>query len=82
MGITLKEIVYDIGGGIPNGKKFKAVQTGGPSGGCLPSKLLDLPVDFDRLTEVGSMMGSGGLVVMDEVNGAVEGGLIPFDDVA
>ncbi len=66
MGITLREIVYDIGGGIPNGKKFKAVQTGGPSGGCLPEKLLDLPVDFDRLSEVGSMMGSGGMIVMDE----------------
>jgi len=66
MGITLREIVYDIGGGIPNGKAFKAVQTGGPSGGCLPESLLDTPVDFDRLTEVGSMMGSGGLIVMDE----------------
>jgi NADH:ubiquinone oxidoreductase subunit F (NADH-binding)/(2Fe-2S) ferredoxin/ferredoxin len=66
MGITLREIVYDIGGGIPGGKKFKAVQTGGPSGGCIPESLLDLPVDFDRLTEVGSMMGSGGMIVMDE----------------
>ena len=66
MGITLREIVYDIGGGIPGGKKFKAVQTGGPSGGCIPETLLDLPVDFDRLTEVGSMMGSGGMIVMDE----------------
>jgi len=66
MGITLREIVYDIGGGIPDGKKFKAVQTGGPSGGCIPESLLDLPVDFDRLTEVGSMMGSGGMIVMDE----------------
>jgi NADH:ubiquinone oxidoreductase subunit F (NADH-binding)/(2Fe-2S) ferredoxin/NAD-dependent dihydropyrimidine dehydrogenase PreA subunit len=66
MGITLREIVYDIGGGIPEGKKFKAVQTGGPSGGCIPERLLDLPVDFDRLTEVGSMMGSGGMIVMDE----------------
>ncbi len=66
MGITLREIVYDIGGGIPGGKKFKAVQTGGPSGGCIPESLLDLPVDFDKLTEVGSMMGSGGMIVMDE----------------
>ena len=66
MGITLREIVYDIGGGIPGGKKFKAVQTGGPSGGCIPESLMDLPVDFDRLTEVGSMMGSGGMIVMDE----------------
>jgi len=66
MGITLREIIYDIGGGIPNGKRFKAVQTGGPSGGCIPESLTDLPVDFDRLTEVGSMMGSGGMIVMDE----------------
>jgi NADH:ubiquinone oxidoreductase subunit F (NADH-binding) len=66
MGISLREIVYDIGGGIPDGKKFKAVQTGGPSGGCLPEKLLDLPVDFDELTKVGSMMGSGGMIVMDQ----------------
>ncbi len=66
MGITLREIVYEIGGGIPDGKRFKAVQTGGPSGGCIPESLIDLPVDFDRLTEVGSMMGSGGMIVMDE----------------
>ncbi len=66
MGITLREIIYDIGGGIPNNKRFKAVQTGGPSGGCIPESLIDLPVDFDRLTEVGSMMGSGGMIVMDE----------------
>jgi len=66
MGITLREIVYDMGGGIPNGRKFKAVQTGGPSGGCIPERLLDLPVDFDKLTEVGSMMGSGGMIVMDD----------------
>jgi NADP-reducing hydrogenase subunit HndC len=66
MGISLHEMVYNIGGGIPNGKQFKAVQTGGPSGGCLPADLLDLPVDFDRLTDAGSMMGSGGMVVMDE----------------
>lgn len=66
MGISLRDMIYDIGGGIPKGKQFKAVQTGGPSGGCIPADLLDLPVDFDRLTEVGSMMGSGGMVVMDE----------------
>ncbi|HEX7401797.1 MAG TPA: NADH-ubiquinone oxidoreductase-F iron-sulfur binding region domain-containing protein, partial [candidate division Zixibacteria bacterium] len=66
MGIKLREIIEDIGGGIPKGKKFKAVQTGGPSGGCMPAKLLDLPVDYEKLTEVGSMMGSGGMVVMDE----------------
>jgi NADH-quinone oxidoreductase subunit F len=66
MGTPLKEIIYDIGGGIPNGKKFKAVQTGGPSGGCLPENLLDLPVGFDELTKAGSMMGSGGMIVMDE----------------
>jgi NADH-quinone oxidoreductase subunit F len=66
MGMKLSEIVYDIGGGIPNGKKFKAVQTGGPSGGCIPEKLMKLPIDFDRLTEAGSMMGSGGMIVMDD----------------
>jgi NADH-quinone oxidoreductase subunit F len=66
MGITLHEIIDDIGGGILNNKKFKAVQTGGPSGGCIPARLLDLPVDYEKLTEAGSMMGSGGMVVMDE----------------
>ncbi len=66
MGITMKEIIYDIGGGINDGKKFKAVQIGGPSGGCLPEHLLDLPVDYDSLISAGAMMGSGGLVVMDE----------------
>jgi len=66
MGITLRDIVYKIGGGIPNGKKFKAVQTGGPSGGCIPESLLDLQVGFDELGEAGSMMGSGGMIVMDE----------------
>jgi len=66
MGMTLREIIYSIGGGIRQGKKFKAVQTGGPSGGCLPESLLDIPVDFDELTKVGSMMGSGGMIVMDE----------------
>ena len=72
MGITLREIIYDIGGGIPDGKKFKAVQTGGPSGGCLPESLLDLPVDFDELTKSGSMMGSGGMIVMDETTCMVD----------
>jgi len=66
MGITLREMIYDIGGGIPNGKKFKAVQTGGPSGGCIPEQYLDTPVDFDELSKLGSMMGSGGMIVMDE----------------
>jgi NADH:ubiquinone oxidoreductase subunit F (NADH-binding) len=66
MGITLRDIVFKIGGGVKKGKKFKAVQTGGPSGGCIPESLLDLPVDYDRLTEVGSMMGSGGMIVLDE----------------
>jgi len=66
MGITLREIVYDIGGGIPKGRRFKAVQTGGPSGGMIPESLLDMPVDFDELTKAGSMMGSGGMIVMDE----------------
>jgi NADH-quinone oxidoreductase subunit F len=66
MGVTLREIIFDIGGGVPGGKKFKAVQTGGPSGGCIPESLLDMPVDFDELTKVGSMMGSGGMIVMDE----------------
>ena len=66
MGLTLREIVYDIGGGIPDGKKFKAIQTGGPSGGCIPEQLLDLPVDYESLTEAGAIMGSGGMIVMDE----------------
>jgi NADH-quinone oxidoreductase subunit F len=66
MGTSLKTIIYDIGGGISGGNKFKAVQTGGPSGGCIPKELLDLTVDFERLTEAGSMMGSGGMIVMDE----------------
>ena len=66
MGISLREIIFDIGGGIPGGHKFKAVQTGGPSGGCLPESSLDMSVDFDTLTEAGSMMGSGGMIVMDD----------------
>ena len=66
MGTTLREIVEEIGGGIPNGKKFKAAQTGGPSGGCIPAQYLDIPIDYDNLLSIGSMMGSGGLIVMDE----------------
>jgi NADP-reducing hydrogenase subunit HndC len=66
MGMTLRDIIYKIGGGIPAGKKFKAVQTGGPSGGCIPEELLELKVGFDELTKAGSMMGSGGMIVMDE----------------
>jgi len=66
MGTTLREVVEEIGGGIPNGKKFKAAQTGGPSGGCIPASLIDTPIDYDNLIKIGSMMGSGGLIVMDE----------------
>jgi len=72
MGMSLRDIIYDIGGGIQNGRAFKAVQTGGPSGGCLPEEKLDLPVDFDTLTEAGSMMGSGGMIVMDDRTCMVE----------
>jgi len=72
MGMTLREIVMDIGGGVPGGKKLKAVQTGGPSGGCIPESMLDIPVDFDELDKVGSMMGSGGMIVMDETNCMVD----------
>ncbi len=72
MGTTLREVVYDIGGGIPNGKKFKAAQTGGPSGGCIPAQHLDTPIDYDSLIQLGSMMGSGGLIVMDEDNCMVD----------
>ena len=72
MGTTLRHIIYDIGGGIPNGKKFKAAQTGGPSGGCIPESLIDTEVDFDNLTAIGCMMGSGGLIVMDEDNCMVD----------
>ncbi len=72
MGTPLRTIIYDIGGGIPGGKKFKAVQTGGPSGGCLPTELLDTPVDYDNLIAAGSMMGSGGMIVMDEDNCMVD----------
>lgn len=72
MGTTLREIVEEIGGGIPNGKKFKAAQTGGPSGGCIPAQHLDVPIDYDNLIAIGSMMGSGGLIVMDEDNCMVD----------
>lgn len=72
MGITMREIIFDIGGGIPEGKKFKAVQIGGPSGGCLPEELLDLAIDYDSLIQAGAMMGSGGLVVMDETTCMVD----------
>ena len=66
MGTTLREIVFDIGGGIPNGREFKAAQTGGPSGGCIPKEYLDTPIDYESLASIGSMMGSGGLIVMDD----------------
>lgn len=72
MGTTLREIVEEIGGGIPNGKKFKAAQTGGPSGGCIPASLIDTPIDYDNLIAIGSMMGSGGLIVMDETTCMVD----------
>ena len=72
MGTTLREIIEDIGGGIPDGKKFKAAQTGGPSGGCIPASLMDTPIDYDSLIKIGSMMGSGGLIVMDEDNCMVD----------
>lgn len=72
MGTPLRTIIYDIGGGIPEGKRFKAVQTGGPSGGCIPERLIDLPVDFEKLKEAGSMMGSGGMIVMDEATCMVD----------
>ena len=72
MGTPLRDVIYDIGGGIPNGKKFKAVQTGGPSGGCIPTEHLDIAIDYDSLTSIGSMMGSGGMIVMDEDNCMVD----------
>ncbi len=72
MGTPLRTIIEDIGGGIPNGKKFKAVQTGGPSGGCIPASLMDIPVEYDTLTSVGAMMGSGGMIVLDEDNCMVD----------
>ena len=72
MGMTLREVIYDIGGGIPKGKKFKAAQTGGPSGGCIPASHIDVPIDYDNLLELGSMMGSGGMIIMDEDNCMVD----------
>ncbi|MBE2271595.1 MAG: NADH-quinone oxidoreductase subunit NuoF [Anaerolinea sp.] len=72
MGISLREIVFDIGGGIPNGRKFKAVQTGGPSGGCIPEAHLDMPVDYESLMSIGSIMGSGGMIIMDETSCMVD----------
>jgi bidirectional [NiFe] hydrogenase diaphorase subunit len=72
MGITLREIIFEVGGGIPEGKRFKAVQTGGPSGGCIPEQHLDMPVDYDSLSTVGSIMGSGGMIVMDETSCMVD----------
>lgn len=72
MGTTLREIIYEIGGGIPNGKAFKAAQTGGPSGGCIPAELIDTKIDYESLQAIGSMMGSGGLIVMDEDNCMVD----------
>jgi bidirectional [NiFe] hydrogenase diaphorase subunit len=72
LGITLREIIYDLGGGIPEGRQFKAVQTGGPSGGCIPAEFLDLPVDYESLMQVGSIMGSGGMIVMDETSCMVD----------
>jgi len=72
MGMTLREVIYDIGGGIPKGKKFKAAQTGGPSGGCIPASHIDVPIDYDNLIELGSMMGSGGMIIMDEDNCMVD----------
>ncbi|AEE96447.1 NAD(P)-dependent iron-only hydrogenase diaphorase component flavoprotein [Mahella australiensis 50-1 BON] len=72
MGTTLREVIYDIGGGIPQGKAFKAAQTGGPSGGCIPAQFLDMPIEYDSLIQIGSMMGSGGMIVMDEDNCMVD----------
>ncbi len=79
MGTTLRRLIFDIGGGIPNGKDFKAVQIGGPSGGCLPESLLDTPVSFKALNKVGTIMGSGGLVVLDEDNCMVDTALFFLD---
>ena len=72
MGTTLREIVFDIGGGIVGGRAFKAVQTGGPAGGCIPAQFLDMPVDYESLMEVGSFMGSGGMIVMDDTSCMVD----------
>ena len=72
MGITLRDIVFEIGGGVPDGRSFKAVQTGGPSGGCIPESYLDTPVDYETLTKLGSIMGSGGMIVMDDTSSMVD----------
>jgi bidirectional [NiFe] hydrogenase diaphorase subunit len=72
MGITLRQVIFDIGGGIPDGRAFKAVQTGGPSGGCLPAEFLDMPVDYESLSKAGSIMGSGGMIVMDDTSCMVD----------
>lgn len=72
MGTSLRKIIFDIGGGIPGDKKFKAAQTGGPSGGCIPEQHLDTPVDYESLAELGSIMGSGGLIVMDETSNMID----------
>jgi NADH:ubiquinone oxidoreductase subunit F (NADH-binding) len=72
MGITLREVVFEIGGGIPDGRKFKAVLVGGPSGGCLPESVLELPIDYDSLTKAGAIMGSGGIVVIDDTDCMVD----------
>src|ERR1022692_2361879 len=72
MGITLREIIFDIGGGVPDGRNFKAVQTGGPSGGCVPAEFLDMPVDYESLKKLGSIMGSGGMIVMDDTSCMVD----------
>ena len=72
MGITLRQVIFDIGGGIPDGRAFKAVQTGGPSGGCLPAQFLDMPLDYESLGKAGSIMGSGGMIVMDDTSCMVD----------
>lgn len=72
MGMSLREIIFEIGGGVPNGRTFKAVQTGGPSGGCIPEQFLDMPVDYESLNQVGTIMGSGGMIVMDDSTSMVD----------
>jgi bidirectional [NiFe] hydrogenase diaphorase subunit len=72
MGMSLREIIFEIGGGVPNGRAFKAVQTGGPSGGCIPEQFLDMPVDYESLNQVGTIMGSGGMIVMDDSTSMVD----------
>jgi NADH-quinone oxidoreductase subunit F len=72
IGVTIKDVVFDIGGGIPKGRKFKAVQMGGPAGGCVPSQFMNLPIDYDTIQRIGAIMGSGGMVVLDENNCMVE----------